>query len=232
MKLSKIKWLWAAGLIAVMLPFIIAFLYIFRPFNRVFRKTCRTYFWLTKTKINQFGDFDKSANIIVLNHQGIMDILYLEAYYPLDLCWIAKKELGDIPLYGHALKAPKMILVDREDRKSLLFLLKEAKDRLSKGRILAIFPEGTRGSGNEEFLEFKYGAKLLIEKFNLKVQPIVMVNTRKLFDHSKQEIISNEADIICMNAYTPDFNNTQWYSELRSNMHKKYLEHYHKLNKL
>lgn len=67
-----------------------------------------------------------------------------------------------------------MILLDREDKRSLVMLFKLAKERLDENRILAIFPEGTRSDGKEEFLPFKNGAKLLVEKYHLRYQPIVV----------------------------------------------------------
>lgn len=226
LKISKIRGLWAAFSTAIILPFIILSLYIFRPINRTFRKTSRVFFWLNGFSVKRIGEFDKEAQILVLNHQGIMDIGYLEAYYPWDICWIAKKELGDVFLYGHALKAPKMILIDRESKQSLVKIIKEAKIKLDEGRILAIFPEGTRSKGGREFLPFKNGAKILIEKYRLKVQPIVLINTRNLFDASTLEVRSTQAMAICLESFYPDFDNPHWYDELKEKMQKVYIKYF------
>lgn len=228
--LSKIRGIWAALNTAIILPLIILSLYIFRPINRTFRKTSRIFFLLNGIRVERIGEFDKEAQILVLNHQGIMDIGYLEAYYPWDICWVAKKELGDVFLYGHALKAPKMILINRDDKKSLIYLLKEAKKKLDEGRILAIFPEGTRSKGGEKLLPFKDGAKILIEKYHLRIQPIVLVNTRNLFDTSTLEIRSSKAQAICLPSFTPDFSNPNWYKELNSKMQEVYTTYYEKTN--
>ncbi len=228
--MKRVRGIWAAFSTAIILPIIILNIYIFRFCNRPVRKTSRIFFWLNGFKMERIGDFDKSAQILVLNHQGIMDIGYLEAYYPWDICWVAKKELGEVPLYGHALKAPKMILIDREDKKSLIFLIKEARKKLDEGRILAIFPEGTRSKGGREFLPFKNGAKLLIEKYKLKVQPIVVVNMRNLFDTSTLEVRSRNARAICLETYTPDFSNPKWYDDLRIKMQEIYHKHYDEIN--
>lgn len=228
--LSKIRGVWAAFSTAIILPFIILSLYIFRPINRTFRKTSKVFFWLNFISVRQIGAFDKSAQILVLNHQGIMDIAYLEAYYPWDICWIAKKELGEIPLYGHALKAPRMILIDRESKKSLAQILREGKAALEKGRILAIFPEGTRSKGGRDFLAFKNGAKILIEKYRLKVQPIVLINTRNLFDASSLEVRASKAIAVCLEAFAPDFDNPRWYEELRKKMQETYHKYYDEIH--
>ena len=230
MKINKIRALWAVISTSIILVIIIIFMYIFRPINRTIRKSSKVFFWINGISVEKIGEFDKGAQILVLNHQGIIDICYFEAYYPWDICWIAKKELGDIFLYGHLLKAPRMIFVDRENKKSLIHLLRESKKKLDEGRILAIFPEGTRSKGGRDLLPFKDGAKMLIEKYKLKIQPMVVINTRKLFDASKIEINANKARVICLDSYTPDFNNPNWYKELRDKMEQVYQEHYDMMN--
>lgn len=227
----RILGIYVAITTAIILPFIILIIYIVRPINnRICRKSSRVFFWLNGFKMRRVGDFDKTAQILVLNHQGIMDIGYLEAYYPWDICWVAKKELGEVPLYGHALKAPRMILIDREDKKSLIYLIKEAKNKLNSGRILAIFPEGTRSKGGRDFLPFKNGAKMLIEKYKLKVQPIVLINTRNLFDASSLEVRSRNAIAVCLEAYTPDFSDPKWYEDLAQKMQEIYHKYYDDIN--
>ena len=230
MKINKIRALWAVISTSIILVVIIIFMYIFRPINRTIRKSSKVFFWINGISVEKIGEFDKSAQILILNHQGIIDICYFEAYYPWDICWIAKKELGDIFLYGHLLKAPRMIFVDRENKKSLIHLLRESKKKLDEGRILAIFPEGTRSKGGRDLLPFKDGAKMLIEKYKLKIQPMVVINTRKLFDASTIEINANKARVVCLDSYTPDFNNPNWYKELRDKMEQVYQEHYDMMN--
>lgn len=228
--INKIRGIWAVISTSIILAIIIALMYIFRPINRTIRKFSKIFFWVNGVSIERIGEFDKSAQILVLNHQGIMDICYFEAYYPWDICWIAKKELGDIFLYGHALKAPRMIFIDRESKQSLIHLLRESKKKIEEGRILAIFPEGTRSNGGRDLLPFKDGAKVLIEKYNLKIQPMVVVNTRKLFDASKVEINASRARVICLDCYKPDFSNPNWYQDLRTKMEKIYQKHYDIMN--
>ena len=229
-RFKKIRGFFAAASILICMPLIVLAMLIFPNHKRICRKTCRFFFPANRLKIERIGEFDQSAQILVLNHQSVVDITYIEGYYPWDVCWVAKKELGEIPLYGHALKVPKMILIDRESKKSLVLLLKEAKDRLENGRILAIFPEGTRSEGGREFLPFKDGAKILIEKYRLKLQPIVLVNTRKLFNSKSLEVSATTARAVCLPAYTPDFDDQEWYAKLKTAMQETYAKHYDELN--
>lgn len=230
--LAKIRAIVATLSIAIYLPFIIVQIYLTRGRNngRWARRQCRWFFSLNGLGVERIGEYDKDAQLFVMNHQSVTDIIYFEAYHPSNLCWVAKKQLGEIPLYGHALKAPDMILIDREDKKSIVYLIKEAKRHLEENRPIAIFPEGTRSKGEEKFLPFKSGAKILASKLKLRIQPAVLINTRKLYNSSPISIQSNKARVVLMEAFTPDFDDEQWYEKLQEQMHEVYLKHYNELN--
>ncbi|MCV3389901.1 1-acyl-sn-glycerol-3-phosphate acyltransferase [Campylobacter lari] len=131
-------------------------------------------------KIEVIGNLNPQANLLLINHQSLLDIIALEDISQKNISWIAKKELGKIPVFKTMINKPKIICIDRSP-KGLVKLLKEAKERLKEGRILAIFPEGTR-SKTQKLLKFKVGAKILSEKLNLKVQPVVVVDSAKILD--------------------------------------------------
>ncbi|EES88852.1 lysophospholipid acyltransferase family protein [Helicobacter canadensis] len=225
---SKIRAFSAIVYIAVVIPFCIALMYCFQKSHRKIRAiTAKVFIQIFGVKAQVFGEIDKEARILVMNHQSFMDVIYLEAMHPNNLCWIAKKELGKPFLYGHALKAPKMILIDRESKKEMVHLLKEAKDRLQNGRTLCIFPEGTRSLGGEKLLPFKSGAKVLTEHFGLKVQPVVFCGTRKCLDIGAMHF-SNEAFMV---KYLPSFvpEGEDWFVELKEKMQKEYTNLYSQL---
>ena len=135
-------------------------------------------------KLQIEGKIDESCDMIIMNHQSLLDIIVMEYIHSRDLAWVAKKEISDLFFFGHIIKAPKMISIDRENKAGIITLLKEAKDRLDKGRPIAMFPEGTRSDG-KSMSNFKAGAKMVANKYNLKVQPIVLFNTRNIVDSKK-----------------------------------------------
>lgn len=231
MSASKIRGIFTMISIAIGLAIIMFFMrFVFRKNNSRFARTwCRVFFPLNRFKLEIFGAFDESADILMLNHQSVVDIIFLEALHPQNICWVAKKQLGEIPFYGYALTGPKMILIDREDKASLIYLLKEAKTKLSEGRPLVIFPEGTRCKDEKKFLPFKSGAKVLAEKYNLKVQPIVLVNSAKLFNTSPLQTTGKEARIIALEAFTPE-KGSDWYERMEKQMQEVYLKNYNELN--
>lgn len=230
--LAKIRAIIATLSIAIYLPIIIVQIVLTRnkQNGRKARQQCKWFFRFNNLQIEKIGEYDLEAKLLVINHQSVTDIICFEGYHPLNLCWVAKKQLGEIPLYGYALKAPDMILIDREDKSGIVFLLKEAKRHLANNRVLAIFPEGTRSKGGAKILPFKPGAKILASKFRLKIQPALLINTRKLYSTSPMSIQTNKARMVLMEAYTPDFDNEHWYEELESKMQQEYLKHYYELN--
>jgi len=109
-------------------------------------------------KIQIVGKPNVDADILLLNHQSLLDIVVLEEHFPKNISWVAKKEIGNIPFFGKILTIPKMIAIDRESKRSLLTLFKNVKDRLKDNRTIAMFPEGTRGDGTNVCL-LKMGQK-------------------------------------------------------------------------
>ena len=175
-------------------------------------------------KIEKIGKFDERADMILLNHKSMLDIIILEEIYPKNLAWVAKKEIGELPFFGKILKTPKMIEVDRKNSRSIVSLIKDVKDRLNSDRVIAIFPEGTRGRG-EKILKFQDGAKVLSQKLNLKIQPIVLKDTLYNFDVKEVKIRSGKIKVNCLEII--DLSKPQdenWYRNLHEIMQKTYDE--------
>ena len=82
--------------------------------------------------------------LIAGKHQCMFDTMGPLVVLP-SACYVMKKELTRIPFYGWFSAKSDMIVVDREgEAKALRSLLTEAKRRISEGRKVLIFPEGTR----------------------------------------------------------------------------------------
>jgi len=197
----------------------IVIMYIFRNNTYKIRQIwAKMQTYLIGFKIVQKGKPNLEAKLILVNHQSLLDITSLEAIYPKDLCWVAKKEIRDIPLFGHILEAPKMIIIDRKNTRSLVKLVKEAKERISNERVIAIFPEGTRGKGIK-LSKFQKGPKFLAEKLNLKVQPVVVTNTRNIFDSQNFKAKSGTVTVTFLDLVDPK-EDKEWYEKTREKMQK------------
>lgn len=212
-------------LLFVIIPFSVIFMLIFNSSDekkwkiRVLTATIFVKIFGFKAQIE--GEIDKDASILVLNHQSDLDVIFFEYFYPKNICWIAKKELGDVPFLGLAMKLPKMILIDRKDKHSVLSMIKSVKERIKEGRVVAVFPEGTRGEG-DRFLPFKSGLKPVLEAAKQPIQPVVLIGTRDIFNPKEFKIKSGVFKICFMPSFIPDSNDKKWFLKLKDDMERVY----------
>lgn len=87
--------------------------------------------------------------LVAAKHQGMLDVVALLAILP-DPCFVLKKELTPLPFFGWFAWKTRMIAVDRAGHaKALKDMARQARTRLSEGRQIVIFPEGTRTAPGE-----------------------------------------------------------------------------------
>jgi len=189
--------------------------------------------WAAKKSIPTFineieiiGTIDKEVQLFVSNHQNMVDIPIIENILPtLDLAWVAKKELGNIFLFGNLLTKSDAILIQREDKKSLIELMKLSKDRLDKNKHLVIFPEGTRNKNPKQLLPFKAGTKIIAEKYSLKIQPLLLLGIDEIITFEPLKINKGKLTIIALESITAT-KKTDWYEVLNNNMQKEINNYY------
>lgn len=184
-----------------------------RHFRRVWAKFQSGFL---RYKIEIQGEADENAQMIIMNHQSIIDIVVMEEAHPANLCWIAKKEIGEIPIIGKILSLPKMIAIDRSNPRDLVRIIHEVKDRVENNRVIAMFPEGTRAKGTK-LLKFQTGAKAIAEKLALKVQPVVLLGTKEIGNsHDFSVKFCGKVKII----YLPlvDLSDKNWLENTRAKM--------------
>ena len=197
----------------------VVLMYIFKNHTHKVIKVWMTFqMYVLGIKLETQGKLDESCDMILMNHQSLLDIIVMEYIHSRDLAWVAKKEITDLFFFGHIIKAPRMISIDRENKAGIINLLKEAKDRLDKGRPIAMFPEGTRSDG-KSMLSFRPGAKMLANRYNLKVQPIVLFNTRNIVDSKKLLATPGIVKVVYLEPIQAD-KNTDWFEVLEKNMNE------------
>lgn len=215
--LSKIRAIYVMIEFVITVLITIVLMYAFRNHTHPIRRTwARMQTYLMGFNIHTKNEASLKTTLLVLNHQSLVDIVCLEAIYPKNLCWIAKKEIQDIPLFGHIIPAPRMIAIDRKDKRSIIKMIKEGKERLSEGRVLAMFPEGTRGKG-DKLLKFQNGAKVLAEKLELIVQPAIIVGARDILDSKNFEAHGGDVRIIYLDPIDPK-EDEHWYEKMYESM--------------
>ena len=217
---ALIRWAYATLIIFIALAISIVIFPIFKAprSQKIAVKFIQLFTWFG---VDIKGKEDPDTQMFLINHQSDLDIEIMELITKKELAWVAKKELFDVPFFGLALKLPEDIAVERENKKSLLKLLRDAKDRLAKGKTIAIFPEGTR-SRSGKMLPFKSGAKIIADKYKLKVQPVVLIETAKCYDIKKYHYKPKTIKVIFLDSFIADKNDPDWLKNLRNKMQKVY----------
>ncbi len=215
--LQRIKAVFIILEFIVTVGIVIVLIAMFNKYNwQIRNRWAKIQKWLIGYKLEVIGEPDLDAQMLILNHQSLLDIVLLEASYPKNIAWIAKKEIANIPFFGRIITQPNMISIDREDKKSLLKLFADVKDRLQKKRVISIFPEGTRGDG-KTIAPFKPGAKLIASKLKLRVQPIVVVNTRSVLDSQNFIAKSGVVKLIYLDSFNVS-ENKNWFNDIQKQM--------------
>ncbi|MDD6191184.1 MAG: lysophospholipid acyltransferase family protein [Firmicutes bacterium] len=138
---------------------------------------------------------DKGPVVIVANHQGYADIPALfAAFNKFQFGFIAKKELGKIPIYGPWMLRIRSIFMDRDDPRASLQTIREGIDYIKKGFSLVIFPEGTRAKSSKPG-EFMKGSLKLATKAGVPIIPVTIDGTYRFFEDKGYMVKGTRFDV-------------------------------------
>ena len=215
--LSKIRGIIVLIQFSITVGIVIVAMYLFRKYtHQIIKFWMKIQIYLLGIEFEIKGKLDESSDLILMNHQSLVDIVVMEYLHSKNLAWVAKKEISDLFFFGHIIKAPRMISIDRQNKAGIIHLLKEVKDRLSKNRPIAMFPEGTRSDGTK-MIKFKSGAAMVANKLNLKVQPVVIINTRIILDSKKLTATPGIVKVIFLEPVQAD-KKTDWFVKVEKDM--------------
>jgi 1-acyl-sn-glycerol-3-phosphate acyltransferase len=143
--------------------------------SEVMRWWGRTFIWIGRwnVRVEGLSNLPTGGAILAANHQSLVDIPLFLAAIPRDVRFLAKRELGRIPLFGYAMEKAGNLFIDREDPRAAVQLIREATARMGRGQMVVIFPEGTR-SRNGTVGGFKPGAFILARKTGAPLLPVLV----------------------------------------------------------
>ena len=115
----------------------------------------------------------KGPAIIAMKHQSAWDTLAMPVIFE-DVAVVIKRELLFVPLYGWYSKRAGSIAVDRSGGAAALKrMLASAKAAADDGRLIAIFPEGTRTAVGER-RPYHPGVAALYTQLELPLVPVAV----------------------------------------------------------
>ena len=178
------------------LPFVSAVILVSYPFVSAKILSKIASFWISfilkllrflcglDWKVKGLSNIPNSPVIVISNHQGQWESLYLQTLiHPISS--IIKQELLWIPFFGWALAFMGPIPINRKNKfQSLRKVIDEANKRLNDGSSVLIFPEGTRIKPENGIAEFSNSCGLLSVKNNIPILPICH-NSGKFWENKK-----------------------------------------------
>ena len=123
------------------------------------------------------GEIPPGPHLIAVKHESMFETLEMVRLSNLPVI-VMKKELADIPLFGWMTRRYGVIVVERSaGAKALRNLVEEGKQAAANGRLVIIYPEGTRVRVGET-PELKSGFAALYRALALPVVPVAVDSGR------------------------------------------------------
>ncbi|MDQ5925972.1 1-acyl-sn-glycerol-3-phosphate acyltransferase [Aquabacterium sp.] len=117
------------------------------------------------------GQARPGAKLVVANHVSWLDIVAINAVVPSR--FVSKAEVGRWPLVGRVVTQAGTLFLTRERRRDAMRVLGLMAKGLREGHTLAVFPEGTTGTGHG-VLHFHPNLLQAAIDAGVPVQPVVL----------------------------------------------------------
>lgn len=110
--------------------------------------------------------------ILLSKHQSTWETFFLVAFMPREMCFVYKRELHYVPFFGWGLASLRMIHIDRSKGQNAFdSVVEQGSLRMTEGRWIIMFPEGTRVPFGQRG-RYKSGGTRLAVRLGVPVVPI------------------------------------------------------------
>jgi len=120
--------------------------------------------------------------VIISNHTSLMDIMLMCILHPHHpICFVGKKELVKIPIFGTIYKRVA-VMVDRNSIRSRANVYQRCAERMKEGQNIVIFPEGGVPDDTNILLDtFKDGAFVLSSEHHFPLAVYSFIGLKEMF---------------------------------------------------
>jgi len=137
----------------------------------------------------------EGAQIFIANHQSMFDVFALMATAPVSLRFVAKREIGRVPLLAQAMRAAGHVFIDRKDRIAAIAAMRAAGERMKREPLtLVLFPEGTR-SPDGRLLPFKKGTFVLAIETQAALVPVALEGGGRVLEKGSWRVHAGRMDV-------------------------------------
>lgn len=123
-------------------------------------------------ELHAHGGFHAGAKLIVANHVSWLDIAAIHALCP-SARFVSKAEVRQWPLVGRLVDGAGTLYLQRERARDAMRVLHTITQVLQEGDTVAVFPEGTTGTGHEP-LPFHANLLQAVIASGAPVQPVAL----------------------------------------------------------
>jgi 1-acyl-sn-glycerol-3-phosphate acyltransferase len=139
------------------------------------------------TKLSQQKPDKNQQYVFISNHTSIMDIMLMCILCENPVCFVGKKELVKIPIFGTIYKRI-CVMVDRKSARSRADVYRRCAEKMEEGNSIVIFPEGGVPDDTSVILdEFKDGAFTLSSKHNSPIVIFTFIGLKEMFPFDKSK---------------------------------------------
>lgn len=133
----------------------------------------------------------ETGYILFPNHQGLFDALAFMETHERPFVTVMKKEVKDIFLLRNIIAMLQAEIIDREDVRQSMQVIKNMTRRVLEGENFIIFAEGTRSRNGNEIGEFKGGSFKSAINAKCPIVPVALINSYQVFDtpHIKKPVV-------------------------------------------
>ena len=156
-------------------------------FYSVCKAICLVFLKLAR-RLTVIGDRNLPAEqgiIVVANHISYWDPIVIGCVFNRQVFFMAKENLFKIPLVGFCIRKYGAFPVDKESFKPST--MRRALELLNDGKVVGIFPEGTR-SKTSEILDPHLGAAMLAFKGGVPLLPVAVNGTKGFWGNMRVNI--------------------------------------------
>lgn len=118
------------------------------------------------------------------NHQGLFDVLVFLATCDKPFTFVIKKEASKIILLKQVIAALRAHVIDREDIRQSMQVIKAMVEDVKEKRNVLIFAEGTRSKEGNKIGTFKGGSFKSATMSRCPIVPCALVDSFKPFDEN------------------------------------------------
>ena len=124
----------------------------------------------------------QNGYIMFPNHQGLYDVLAFLECHERPFSVVAKQEVKNIILLKQVFRVLRAQMIDRNDVRQGLSVIKKMTKEVLEGRNYIIFAEGTRSKKGNEIGEFKAGTFKSAMNAKCPIVPVALLDAFIPFD--------------------------------------------------